>query len=92
MLRQPSLHLSPVELALKALAAQQEPLKPLLEGENKYSNFARRVLARILAYSASLIPSVTETPQDIDDAMKLGFNWQRGPFEIMDAVGSENNA
>ena len=79
----------PVELALKALAAQQEPLKPLLEGKNKYSNFARRVLAKILAYSASLIPSVTETPQDIDDAMKLGFNWQRGPFEIMDAVGSE---
>ena len=79
----------PVELALKALATQQEPLKPLLEGKNKYSNFARRVLARILAYSASLVPNVTENPQDIDDAMKLGFNWQRGPFEIMDAIGSE---
>ena len=64
-------------------------MKPLLEGENKYSNFARRVLARILAYSASLVPNVTENPQDIDDAMKLGFNWQRGPFEIMDAIGSE---
>ena len=34
-------------------------------------------------------PDVTENPQDIDDAMKLGFNWQRGPFEMMDAIGSE---
>ena len=42
-----------------------------------------------LAYAASLIPDVTQTPQDIDDAMKLGFNWQRGPFEMMDAIGHQ---
>ena len=35
------------------------------------------------------IQETSINPQDIDDAMKLGFNWQRGPFEIMDAVGSE---
>ena len=44
------------------------------------------LMARILAYSADLIPAVTENPQNIDDAMKLGFNWQRGPFEIIDAI------
>ena len=57
----------PVELALRALASQKEPLKPLLEGDAKYSKFVRRVLARILAYSADLIPAVTENPQNIDD-------------------------
>ena len=32
-------------------------------------------------------PEITSSPQDIDDAMKLGFNWIRGPFEIIDALG-----
>ena len=32
-------------------------------------------------------PDVTTSPQDIDDAMKLGFNWVRGPFEMIDAIG-----
>ena len=34
-----------------------------------------------------MIPEITHSPQDIDDAMKLGFNWIRGPFEIIDALG-----
>ncbi len=51
--------------------------------------FARRVLGKVFAYAASLIPSVTTTPQDIDDAMKLGFNWQKGPFEMMDVIGHD---
>ena len=36
--------------------------------------------------------AVTSTPQDIDDAMKLGFNWQRGPFEMIDAIGTNRFA
>jgi 3-hydroxyacyl-CoA dehydrogenase len=50
------------------------------------------VLARVLAYAASLVPDVTVSPQDIDDAMKLGFNWQRGPFEMIDAIGPDRMA
>ena len=46
----------------------------------------------MLHYAAGLIPDVTTNPQDIDDAMKLGFNWQRGPFEMIDAIGSERFA
>jgi 3-hydroxyacyl-CoA dehydrogenase len=45
------------------------------------------MLGRVFAYAADLIPAVTSSPQDIDDAMKLGFNWVRGPFEMMDALG-----
>ena len=74
-------------LAAEAAAQQKEPLPLILEGNSNHARFCRRVLARVLAYAASLIPNVTETPQDIDDAMKLGFNWQRGPFELMDAIG-----
>lgn len=73
--------------AADAMARQDEPLVPLLDGNDAAAQFCRRTLGRILHYAASLIPDVTTTPQDIDDAMKLGFNWQRGPFEMIDAIG-----
>ena len=68
-------------------ARQAEPLDAILEDNSPEGAFARRVLLRILSYAASLVPEITASPQDIDDAMKLGFNWQRGPFEMIDAVG-----
>ena len=68
-------------------ARQAEPLDAIFEDNSKEGAFARRVLLRILSYAASLVPEITASAQDIDDAMKLGFNWQRGPFEMIDAVG-----
>ncbi len=53
----------------------------------RHGVFARNVLGRVLAYSASLIGDVTASPQDVDDAMKLGYNWIEGPFELMDRIG-----
>ncbi|MGB1758616.1 MAG: 3-hydroxyacyl-CoA dehydrogenase NAD-binding domain-containing protein, partial [Candidatus Puniceispirillaceae bacterium] len=75
--------------AADATARQGEPLIPIIDGRDSHAQFCRRVLARVLHYAAGLIPDVTTNPQDIDDAMKLGFNWQRGPFEMIDAIGSE---
>ncbi len=72
-----------------AQRAEQEGISELLVGDDKLSEFAWRVLARILTYSASLVPEVTHSPQDIDDAMKLGYNWVQGPFELIDEIGSE---
>ncbi len=76
------------ELPELAVRAEKEGLGMLLEGEDKLSKFAWNVLARILTYSASLLPDVTHSPQDIDDAMKLGYNWVKGPFELIDTIGS----
>jgi 3-hydroxyacyl-CoA dehydrogenase len=76
--------------AVKAAAEQalgQEVLTGLIAGTGAETEFCRRMLARVFAYAADLIPDVTHSPQDIDDAMKLGFNWVRGPFEMMDALG-----
>ena len=78
--------------AADATARQGEPLIPIIDGRDSHAQFCRRVLARVLHYAAGLIPDVTTNPQDIDDAMKLGFNWQRGPFEMIDAIGSERFA
>ncbi len=88
-------------LPTKALIAAErnaeglEPLEVLIQPldnsaeEAQATRFCRRYLARVLAYAASLLPDVTRSPQDIDDALKLGFNWQRGPFEMIDAIGAE---
>lgn len=77
------------EQAAVSLATGGEPLDDLITGpDTPETQFSRRVLARVLGYAASLIPAVTTSPQDIDDAMKLGFNWVRGPFEMMDAIGA----
>ena len=78
--------------AADALASQDEPLLPLLNDQTELGQFSRAVLAKILCYAASLIPQITSSPQDIDDAMKLGFNWVRGPFEMMDAIGFDKMA
>ena len=78
--------------AADAAATRREPLLELLEGNDSCARFSRRVLGRVLAYAASLVPDVTSSPQDIDDAMKLGFNWQRGPFEMIDAIGPSRMA
>lgn len=75
--------------AAAAQLEQQEVLVALVEGNDANAQFCRNVLGRVLGYAASLLGDVTDSPQDIDDAMKLGFNWVRGPFEMIDAIGAD---
>ncbi|MCY4148579.1 MAG: 3-hydroxyacyl-CoA dehydrogenase NAD-binding domain-containing protein [Gammaproteobacteria bacterium] len=72
-----------------AIAAQAEraSLKALLEDDSLYGQYAWQVLSEVLVYSASLIPEVTDDLVAIDDAMKLGYNWVNGPFEMLDMLG-----
>ncbi|MEO0342160.1 MAG: 3-hydroxyacyl-CoA dehydrogenase NAD-binding domain-containing protein [Pseudomonadota bacterium] len=82
------------ELAAELQAANQETLAEMVAPSNtpKHDAFIRNFLGRVLGYAASLVPEITNNPQDIDDAMKLGFNWVRGPFEMIDALGAETAA
>ena len=67
--------------------AEQDGVRHLLDDDGLYGQFAWRVLSRTLSYAASLIPEVGEDPVGIDDAMKLGYNWIKGPFELIDEIG-----
>ena len=85
------------KLAAEMQARNEDPLPMLIdpsmdetEADGAQTGFVRASLAHILAYAASLLPDVTSSPQQIDDAMKLGFNWVKGPFEMMDALGHDN--
>ena len=70
--------------------AEAEGLQVLLEDDGLFGQFAWRVLSRTLTYAASLIPEVGDDPVPVDDAMKLGYNWIQGPFEMIDAIGVDN--
>jgi len=80
------------EIAAQTIAAQGEALTDLVKGDDVEAQFCRHCLGRVLGYAASLLGDVTESPQAIDDAMKLGFNWVRGPFEMIDALGADQVA
>ncbi|MDH3763183.1 MAG: 3-hydroxyacyl-CoA dehydrogenase family protein, partial [Gammaproteobacteria bacterium] len=67
--------------------AEQQGVRQLLDDDSRYGRFAWRILSRTLSYAASLIPEVGEDPVGIDDAMKLGYNWIKGPFELIDEIG-----
>jgi len=75
-----------------ALKAEKEGVHHLLADDSIYGEFAWRVLSRTLSYAASLVPDVGDDPVGIDDAMKLGYNWIKGPFELLDEIGAENFA
>lgn len=51
--------------------------------------YVNKVLTKTLSYAASLIPEVTSDLTAIDQAMKLGYNWKYGPFELIDIIGSD---
>ncbi len=78
--------------AAELMQESKETLPSMIEGDGPHARFVRNFLGRVLSYAAHLIPEVTTTPQDIDDAMKMGFNWIRGPFEMIDALGAETVA
>ncbi len=69
-----------------ARAGERDGLRALVEHPDPCGRFAWRVLARTLSYAASLIPEVADTPLPVDEAMKLGYGWARGPFEMIDAL------
>ena len=62
-------------------------LKKLVSRNDKYGKYAWSVVSKIILYASSLIPNVTKDYNNIDEAMRLGFNWIRGPFEMLEELG-----
>ena len=72
-----------------ALAGERDGLRALAKHPSPAGRFARRWLAHALGYAASLVPEVSDEIVPIDEAMKLGYGWSRGPFEMIDALGTD---
>ena len=63
--------------------------KVLIGGKDKAGEFYRKSFAHLFAYVQNRIPEITDELYKIDDAMKAGFGWEHGPFQIWDAIGVE---
>ncbi|MCQ0111268.1 3-hydroxyacyl-CoA dehydrogenase/enoyl-CoA hydratase family protein [Zhouia amylolytica] len=63
--------------------------KVLVGGKDKAGEFYRKNFAALFAYVQNRIPEISDELYRIDDAMKAGFGWENGPFEIWDAIGVE---
>ncbi len=69
-------------------AARRGGPRALAEFDDRIGRFAWRVLADTLGYAASLVPEICDTVPGVDQAMRLGYNWQYGPFELIDRLGA----
>src|SRR6056300_308429 len=65
-------------------------LKTLIARDDKYGEYAWSVISKIIKYASSLVPEITKEFNDIDEAMRLGFNWAKGPFEMLEEIGVKN--
>ncbi|MGX1929258.1 3-hydroxyacyl-CoA dehydrogenase/enoyl-CoA hydratase family protein [Flagellimonas sp. 2504JD4-2] len=61
----------------------------LTSGKDKAGEFYRKSFGALFAYVSHRIPEISDELYKIDDAMKAGFGWEHGPFQIWDAVGLE---
>ena len=65
-------------------------LKKLINRDDQYGKYAWSVLSKIIKYASSLVPEITKEFNDIDEALRLGFNWSKGPFEMLEEIGVKN--
>lgn len=67
--------------------AQKKGLKALLSHPQPVANYAWRVISNTLCYAANLVPEISDDITGIDAAMRDGYNWKYGPFELLDQIG-----
>ena len=71
----------------KKIENLSERMKVLFNGKDKAGEFYRKVFAGLFSYSSCRIPEISENIFLLDEALKAGFGWEMGPFEMWDAVG-----
>ena len=65
----------------------EKDLAALVAAPGKVGAYAWEILGKVLSYAASLVGEAADNIVGIDDAMKLGYNWKFGPFELIDRLG-----
>lgn len=67
-----------------------ERMKFLFKAKDKAGEFYRSTFSALFAYVTNRIPEIADDLYKIDQAMRAGFGWELGPFEVWDAVGLDN--
>lgn len=79
----------PILEMAKNLTDLAERYRMLAFGKDKSSQYLWEILSETLFYAAFLVPEISEDIVNVDRAIKWGFGWEMGPFEIWDALGVE---
>jgi len=73
--------------SVEAVKSMGRKLTKLLDHDSDHGRYAWRVLGQTLSYAAALVGDAADEIESIDEAMRLGYNWKFGPFELIDQIG-----
>jgi 3-hydroxyacyl-CoA dehydrogenase len=75
---------------LESVDAAKESLRNLIDHDDIGGQYAKKVLLKTLHYILSLVPEISDDITAIDEAMRVGYNWKYGPFELIDRLADDN--
>ena len=75
----------------KNIEDTRERLKTVVWSKDRVGAFLWKTISKTLTYTAERIPEIADTVVEVDRAMRWGFNWELGPFEVWDAIGVEKS-
>jgi 3-hydroxyacyl-CoA dehydrogenase len=78
--------------ATKTIDSLSMRMPMLYNGSDKAGEFYKKAFAGLFAYVSNRIPEISSSIHSIDAAMRAGFGWQMGPFEVWDAIGLAKGA
>lgn len=80
----------PSVVSVKQVDDPAQKLKMVVAGSDKAAEFAWKSIRDTLIYTINRIPEIADDVVNVDNAMRWGFNWEIGPFEMFDAIGVKN--
>jgi 3-hydroxyacyl-CoA dehydrogenase len=76
--------------AARSIEQAGERIRSLFLGKDRVGEFLRDTLGTTLVYAARVTPDIAHSIDDVDRAMRWGFGWDLGPFELWDAIGARD--
>jgi 3-hydroxyacyl-CoA dehydrogenase len=89
--RQQRVQFPALEMAFN-LDALPDRLRAVFQSKDRGGQFVRKLLLSTMTYAASMIPEISDDIVSVDRAMRWGFAWELGPFELWDALGTADTA
>ncbi len=71
----------------RSIEDSAQRIKAIIKGRDRAADFSWKTISETLIYAANRVGEIADDIVNIDNAMKWGFNWELGPFELWDALG-----
>ncbi|AIL64837.1 putative 3-hydroxyacyl-CoA dehydrogenase [Rickettsiales bacterium Ac37b] len=81
-----------IDVEIISLPILKSNITDILNSETIEGIYSWKVMSEMLAYVANLIPEISDEIYAVDQAMKKGFNWKYGPFELIDKLGDKHQS